>query len=75
MSGEGVAFPPYVGFDLPSKLVRDATARPPHRPAEEKGELKRRMAFKAGRVGLHAGVKHNTNRMVSASIFPVTSRP
>lgn len=26
MSGEGVSFPPHVGFDLASKLVRHATA-------------------------------------------------
>lgn len=31
MSGEGVAFPPHVGFDLASKLVRHAAARSLHR--------------------------------------------
>lgn len=28
--GEGVAFPPHIGFDLAAKLVRNTTARPLH---------------------------------------------
>lgn len=30
MSGEGIALPPHVGFDLASKLVRYAAAGSPH---------------------------------------------
>ncbi len=30
MSGEGIAFPPHVGFDLASKLVRHTAAGSPH---------------------------------------------
>lgn len=34
MSSESVAFPSYIGFDLPSKLVWDATARSLHCTAD-----------------------------------------
>lgn len=30
VSGEGVSFPPHIGFDLPSKLVRHPAAGSPH---------------------------------------------